>query len=761
MTVSNIYSIILLVLASQTANAAYHVMKRPDRKKASIVHIGVICVASTIWSLGYAFTINAWSDGSAQISRIIGSMGTLVYHLLLINLLSERAVSKNKKHNIGLAVLFIIGIIIYVMTLEPGQTTYEFEEGYGMTFQYKISFANCAYLVYCTALIVLSVVFCLYIMKNNKYKKERRFASNFLVVAILLIIGNILDVFVPFMGKYPIPATCFAQFAGCMIIYRSFNSRVKSEVSVSNMAKYIYECMALPVLIYDVEEKLQISNDAASKFFGFKEMENGELETIALDELFDLEIKEGEKPFYFLNDRTHKELKGVCVRNKLNCTLDIDRIVDNYGDITGYLVFVADETERVENIKRLEEAKTQAEEAKIQAEAANQSKSTFLANMSHEIRTPMNAITGFAELLLKLDAGKEVHDYALDIKEAGTNLLAIINDILDISKLESGKAELVEKNYYPRRLFQDIYAIIGNQAKQKGLKFEMDINPDIPSTLYGDNVRLRGVLINLLNNAVKYTPSGYMGIRAKIKDKNEDQITLLFEVYDSGVGIKPEDKDVLFESFAQVDRRVHEGIEGTGLGLSIVKGNLELMNGSISIESEYGKGSTFYVEVTQKIIEDKGIGSFSVEHESRENRDSSISDVKYEGVRALIVDDSKINLRVAQNTMKQYGMDVMTATSGMEAIELCKTNSYDFVFMDQMMPQMNGIEAMKEIRKLGGIYSKDDHCKIIILTADAVSGVRERLMNEGFDEYLGKPINFKQLERLLANFTSDRDVIDK
>ena len=426
------------------------------------------------------------------------------------------------------------------------------------------------------------------------------------------------------------------------------------------------------------------------------------------------------------------------------CNLAVSKINDSYGDIIGYIVFVSDLSERKKTMQQLQEA---MEETK----AANQAKSIFLANMSHEIRTPMNSIIGFSELVLKMDIQPQVREYVEDIKGSSYNLLAIINDILDISKIESGKMELVCGEYYTASLLNDVYLIIDTQVKKKGLRFDLKINPKIPNKLYGDKIRIRGILINLLNNAVKYTKKGSICLEAEIDSVEGDDIALSFRVSDTGIGIRPEEQNKLFESFSQVDRKMNYGVEGSGLGLPIAKGYALLMGGDISVESVYGKGSTFTAVIHQKVLDASPINK---EH-ARENElleDFSMGTIKISGIRVLLVDDNAVNLKVADRSLRYYGMQVDMAESGMEAIELCRKNNYPLIFMDQMMPQMDGVEAMEIIRKSSGYYNVGGEAKIIVLTANAIDGAREELIAKGFDGYLEKPMNFKELEKLLVDF---------
>ena len=608
----------------------------------------------------------------------------------------------------------------------------------GMSYSFEASVGKRIYTIYCIVVAADLLGIMVYMIRKKENRRIHAFGKKLLSMEILIILGMVLDTIFPLFGLPAIPGSTMTQFFGMTMMRAAVHEINRSRINLTNMSEFVYYSISVPVLVYDVDRRIEIVNDAGAEFLGVPQEELIK-QNVGLGELFDIEEKQ-----VFSFDGKRYDADAVCRRNNIHCSLSINKIHDHYGDAIGYIIIVTDLSEHVKTMQRLEEAiKT--------ADAANRAKSTFLANMSHEIRTPMNVIVGFSELLLKMDISQKARECVRDIKESSENLLAIINDLLDISKIESGKMELVSTEYYSSSLFKDVFLIINTQAKAKGLNFKVTIAPDMPSRFFGDKVRIRGVLINLLNNAVKYTKEGNVSLEATVVDVEGDIARLRFKVTDTGVGIKKEEQERLFESFSQVDRKVHEGVEGTGLGLAIVKGYVTLMNGDISVESEYGIGSVFTAEIEQKIVDAKPMDSFFDEKEEQPD-DFQLGNIKIFGVRVLVVDDNQINLKVASSTLGYYGVDVDMASSGREAIELCKQNHYQMIFMDQMMPQMDGIETMKRIRKLEDYYKPGGTAKIIVLTANAVAGVRRQLMEEGFDEYLGKPMNFKQLERVFMKF---------
>ena len=499
-----------------------------------------------------------------------------------------------------------------------------------------------------------------------------------------------------------------------------------------------------------------------------------------------------------------------------------------------------------------------------EVEAASKMKSDFLANMSHEIRTPMNAVLGMVDLALREDMSPNARDFVNQIKVAGKNLLVIINDILDFSKIESGKMEIIPDNYEPLSIVNDVANIVNTRIGDKEVEFTMDIAPDIPRMLYGDNFRIHQIMINILNNAVKFTKRGNVALKlaAEFSDTAPDEVILKIEVRDTGIGIKNEDKKKLFNSFQQVDSKRNRNVEGTGLGLAITRQLLDLMGGSIRFDSEYNKGTTFYIKIPQKVVdrmpsvpipENKPrtvvcianeyvrdqmhrdldrIGAEFVEVENCDDIEAyepqyliidkneltnlllnylekhpeiqclavadyaSRSSVMLPNVhvirkpvyslglynamgisnitlftdeseeetfnfvapeaRVLVVDDNSVNLTVAKGLLEPLKMSVDLAQSAGEAIDLMNQVKYDAIFMDHMMPEIDGVEATHIIRRLMPEY---DDVAIIALTANAVSGAKEMFLSEGMDDFVAKPIDLKEITAKLHKWLPKDKII--
>ncbi|MBR5420802.1 MAG: response regulator [Lachnospiraceae bacterium] len=411
----------------------------------------------------------------------------------------------------------------------------------------------------------------------------------------------------------------------------------------------------------------------------------------------------------------------------------------------------------------VEKYKREMEEKNELAQEALEAKGNFLANMSHEIRTPMNAIYGMAELLEKQDFAPEEKEYVAVIKRSSENLLSIINEILDFSKVDSGRIEISEEPYDMNELLQDVVTIIEIRMQDKHIRLQLEIDPNLPRGLIGDETRVRQILINLLNNAVKFTNEGSVTLEIHWEDEsaiyNMDCGRLTIAVRDTGIGISQENIRKLFTAFGQIDTRKNRNVEGTGLGLAICKGITDAMGGEITVSSEEGYGSVFTVVLRQKIHDATPCNFTADRMEDPHPKKAFAPDFAAPKARVLIVDDNTVNRQVAQQLMKLFAVDAEAVSSGPEAIELIrdKKERYDLIFMDHMMPFMDGVEATGVIRDLPEDYAR--YVPIVAISANAIQGVEQQFLDAGMNDYISKPIRVEQLAIILKRWLPRKRIL--
>lgn len=679
-------------------------------------------MSSFAGSLGYIMTLLCNNTDAALAVTSFGIMGAAFSHYLIyIFCMDHCGIKKRSILSIILLAANIIGIAMSVLAGKTGLFYKSFERcDCDMFFVPKKEYGLGAYILTFAMIIQSAVIVAaaVYVFKKQGVTGGRHMPV--MCAAALLPAVAKIAAGMGVLGGFDLSYTLIVL--GCLLV--SVNVYNSSVMEVVNSARdNIIETMNDALLVTDTRMNIVDANPAARRIFpdlfntGRK---TKEMVSIIAD-LMDEEI-----------DRSEFEINGKCYDKH------ISKLSNSDGSSMGYAVLLLDVTDTKRYVDDLIDMRQRAD-------MANSAKSDFLANMSHEIRTPMNAITGFAELCLR----EKNYQYAADIKAAAKNLIAIINDILDISKIESGKLELVLSVYSVEDMLNDVISLVYVQLNGKsGIEFKIDIDKRLPKKLYGDEVRIKQILINLLGNSVKFTKAGYIGLSVREINRNGDMSDIMIKVTDTGIGIKREDISKLFSNFQQVDTKKNREIEGTGLGLSITKNLVEMMNGTIRVNSDYGKGSTFTVVLQQKIEDSSQI---SVEAAKAAPASEEKNSILYApDAKILIVDDNKVNLRVTAQLLSQYGIKCSTADSGKKAIEMVKSSYYDLVFMDHMMPELDGVDTTKIIRSQGDAYSKG--LPIVALTANAVSGAKEMFLESGLNDFISKPIQLPQLEKILAKW---------
>ena len=440
------------------------------------------------------------------------------------------------------------------------------------------------------------------------------------------------------------------------------------------------------------------------------------------------------------------------IEGKKEPQLNIDSLqINTHDEITELYQTLRIMTSTItEYIDKIQHEK-QLEQDLMIAKEAGKAKSAFLANMSHEIRTPINAVLGLDEMILRECTDKQALMYASEIKSAGRSLLGIINDILDFSKIESGKMEIIPVKYDLSSTINDLMNMISQRAKEKGLDFKVDVDSSMPHILYGDEIRIKQCITNILTNSVKYTEEGSVSMHVTAKPAAEGSIRLCITISDTGIGMKKEDLPKLFQAFERIEESRNRQIEGTGLGMNIVHELLTLMGSTLNVQSEYGKGSSFSFEVEQEVLDKEPIGDFMETYrKSLENNEVYRESFRAPGAHILVVDDTRLNLMIFTELLKQTQVQIDTATSGQEALVKSVQNEYDILFIDHRMPGMDGVETLHALNEMEDNRNKGKPC--IAQTANAVNGAREMYLAEGFSDYITKPIDSAKLEAMIIKY---------
>lgn len=734
---NNIVQLVIFVLFCIDATIASSFVVRftmEKKPKSSITpYVYALLISSVVWSIGMGFMSLQENDQYAYYFRVFGILGTFVFMMsiqFILTALSELP----RKTAIVINGISCLGLPIFFAYIQPGQTVFIHNE-IGTTFYFKQNLITIIYSIYFVVVSINIFVVTLYTVIHHKLKLVVSAAKRFLIIESLIFLGAITDMIMPSMGFAAFPGSAITHFWGVFVLWLAIHEMYRSQITIANMSEYVYHSLTTPVLIFNSDYKVEIINTASEEFFKQQERSLVTYGT-KITELFDVD-----ENFFDFSGRNCTK-KAICYATGSNCEIGISKINDSYGDIIGYICLINDLTEHEMIIKRLEQARQDAD-------AANLSKSLFLTNMSHEIRTPMNAILGFSELALSEEIDDTSRGYFSEINQAGDVLLSVINEILNISKIEAGKVEVASEEYSPEIIIRDVELITRANADKKDLSFNVNIDKTFPSLLKGDKNKIREILLNLLGNAVKYTHSGSVSLDVGATISN-DVATVEFTIKDTGIGIKEEDLPLIFDKFSRVDAKLNSKTEGTGLGLSITKGLINLMKGTIDVESEYGKGTTFKVTIPQLVLDSTPISQSHIDKVIVKEQQAYID---LSGKQFLVVDDNKVNLKVSSSFLKKYGASIDSCLSGAEAINMCQEKLYDIVFMDHMMPEMDGVEAMKLIRKIEG-YQEGAPSKIVVLTANAVNEAREMLLSEGFDGFISKPMSKSELDEVILKVIS-------
>ena len=714
-------------------------------------YLFLTCISSFISNMGYLFQMKAGSE-EAYITALKFSYAGRVWIVFAYFLFSARMCRiRIPKGLIAFLTAVHIGIYIVIASLESNTLYYNyydfslksgfpvFSHGNGIVHDLLMGL-NVVLIIFAMAWVIRA-----FRMERNRTPKLRLLmlilAFGVQAISFMLQTTAILGI----SKRYDLTMSG-ALFGTIFMLIGIFGFDLLGTREIAR--DFVIDRISEGIIAVDHDGRIQYFNEPVAKLFpefaAFYSMKTGLREKRKHTEDKD-HIGDDKAHIYTPYDIISKIDRAISTGETIKID---DRIytpeendLQHRGVSYGKLYALVDDTEHYRYMEELQKQKDIADNA-------NEAKSRFLANMSHEIRTPINAVLGMDEMILRESKEKSIRAYAFDIMSAGRTLLSLINDILDFSKVEEGKMEIIPVQYDLSSLINDLVNMIRDRATKKGLKLNVVVDENIPHLLFGDEIRIRQCVMNILTNAVKYTEKGEVTLSVSSAKTDQSHILLGFCVKDTGIGMRAEDMEALFSPYKRLEEKRNRTIEGTGLGMSITRQLLDLMGSELKVISEYGKGSEFSFEIDQKVLNWEKIGDFAV-------RFNDLSDRSYEyhelfhapDARILVVDDTEMNLTVIKSLLKMTGIKIDTAMSGRDALKLTDVTSYDVIFIDHMMADMDGIETLKAIRGSGANMDTP----AVALTANAVSGAREMYLDAGFTDYLSKPVDGGKLEKMLCD----------
>jgi len=687
-------------------------------------------ICSAIWCISYGFIGITDDFAACEIIRKVGILGIDAFLVTEVFFGVAMAGIKRKTAAMirtGMVFLSILDYVVFahdhldIYIRHSAWTTWQANPEY--------DFNRAFHGVYCA--ISFLVLFTLGIVwgKNNPLKRFRRFLSMFFGANFLMLFISLPDTLLPAFGMSAVPMSGLGGATCALVMWYGATQLSSFDIRMGNLRDKLFDFLEAGVIVFDVEQKITMINPYSRKLAGREPWDGYQL-----SDFFDLDLDIKEAMF-------EKAAKGIYTtrlwdkEKKKAYSVRMKSVEDDYGEVFCYMCIFMDVTEEVEAATKLQ--------------IASQAKSRFLAQMSHEIRTPINAVLGMNEMILRESKEEEILEYSESIDSAGKTLLSLINSILDFSKIEDGKMDIIPVRYDTASFINDLINSVSQRAEAKGLALWIEVDETLPCAMIGDDVRFSQVIVNLLTNAVKYTEKGSVTLTLKAKERDEEKVHILVAVKDTGIGIKEKDICRLFESFERLDEVRNRNIEGTGLGITIIKNLLDMMGSRLCVESHYGEGSTFSFTITQKIADATPVGDYEkrLKDSMRQRKPEDL--LLALDARILLVDDNDMNLKVAKNLLKLCGIKPDMVSSGEQAIEAMREHMYDIVFLDHMMPGLDGIETLHKMREENLI---PETTVMIALTANAVVGAREKYLEEGFADYLSKPIELRQLIHILQSY---------
>ncbi len=698
------------------------------------------CISTFISNVGYLLELKAMSEEAYLTALKLSYLGRVWITFALFLFAAKMCRIKLPKWLFIFLILIHTGIYITILTIGSNNlyyTSYQFIADPVFPRFYHTN--GNAHDLLMGMNVILAVLGMWWLIRDYRSEKAKKAKCRFLMlimsfgVQMIAFLLQVTQVF-PVSEYYDLtmPGTLFGTIFLLIGIF-GFDLMGTREIAKD----FVIDRISEGIIAVDNEGRIQYYNEPVTKlypefdsFFGNAPKDRSGRSRTPYDIITGITsaVKNGET--IGINDRIYSPKENVLTFK---------------GESYGKLYALVDETEHYHYMDELQKQRDIADHA-------NAAKSLFLAKMSHEIRTPINAVLGMDEMILRESDQNSIRSYASDIMSAGKTLLSLINDILDLSKVEEGKMDIIPVQYDLSSMINDLSNLIRDRAEKKNLKFTVKADPASPYLLIGDEIRVRQCVMNLLTNAVKYTEKGEVILGVSAERADDTHINLNFTVSDTGIGIKKEDMDKLFSPYKRIEEKRNRAIEGTGLGMSITRQLLSLMGSELNVQSEYGKGSVFSFSVRQEVVKWDALGDITARLNDRSAGAYDYHELFHApDAKILVVDDTEMNLTVMKSLLKRTLIGIDTALSGKEAVGMAANTHYDILFIDHMMPDMDGIDTLKAVRSEG--LSKDSPA--VMLTANAVSGARDTYLAAGFTDYVSKPVDGEKLERLLIDMLSD------
>lgn len=691
--------------------------------------------AACVWAFCYGRI--GFADSVAQVESIrkVGALSVDVFLMIDFYIVSKIAQLNAKLVKIMNYIVAILLALDWVIFTQDGVDSFVKLDGY-MTWIANDCIERNIHNTTVVLLVVTMAIMGVCGFKAYRYKRQKSFMVCFYIANLMLLGASSLDTF--FVSGYALPTSGFGALICAVIIWIGTIRFSAFDVSVANLFEQIYDSINAGIFVFNDKREIVYANSYSKKITECQEHIGKHV-----TDVFDVTTQQADRFFEQISEENKDVIYLKTHNTGVECNGRLSAVIDRFHEPYCYILLVYDMTKELYMLEELQKA--------------NAAKDHFLVSMSHEIRTPINSVLGMNEMILRESKEQQTISYATNIQSATRLLLSLVNDVLDFSKIESGSMDLRMGVYDTSSMLNDLYVITSQQAKDKGLKLEVKVNPSVPSRMEGDEIRIKQIVVNILMNAVKYTDEGFVLWECDYEKVDDEHVNLIMSVRDSGRGMKNVDMAHLFSTFTRLDQVKNQTIEGTGLGLSITKSLLDLMDGDVQVESIYGVGSKFVVRIPQRIENSIPIGDFEKRVEQiKSSKTDYVQKFTAPNAKILAVDDVEMNLLVIKELLKETQAQVELVNGGEVALRRCKEQQYDIILMDHMMPDMDGISCMKYIKEECALNA---NTPIIVLTANAVAGMREMYLNEGFDDYISKPVEGKLLEKTIKAYLPENKIL--